>query len=408
MRYPVSETVAPIPARHPDSPLPVPASIRLLATTLRLDPPSDAEFRRLGECLLVGDPLMDAVVEEMFAIGRGPGKALFDQALAHGISSVPDAPPALRALFAEVENPPSWVDPDLLHRGARVLRAGGADGTYVARDVALHGGYLFAGFNQTLLRTGALEKGSNQRFAETTRWAMDVISPGGLAPGGLGHRSTLQVRLIHSFIRRHVSAMPDWDVAAWGLPVNQTDMAATIHGTFIVPVAAASALGMFNSPRNLEAVAHVTRYVGWLIGVQDEFLPTSFRQAARLQYLTLTALATPDETSRRLAMPMAEDPLQWSFGRFQAVRRRIARSQHLSITQGAIGPRAMRQLGLSPYVLPWYQVVRFPINALRSARMHLPGGLDRAARRGDREMQRFMDRLGATDHIGGSVGSLHP
>ena len=57
---------------------------------------------------------------------------------------------------------------------------GGADGMYIARDVALLGGYQFSGFNQTLLRTGALEKGSNQRFAETMQWALDVVDAGGL------------------------------------------------------------------------------------------------------------------------------------------------------------------------------------------------------------------------------------
>ncbi|HJQ07201.1 MAG TPA: oxygenase MpaB family protein [Nocardioides sp.] len=406
MRYPVAGA-RPIPSRHPAAPLPVPASIRLLATTLRVAPATEAEFRRYGEALTEGDPLMDDVVTWMSATGRAQGKALFDRALEHGIASVPNAPAPLRALFEEVESTPDWADVDLLHRGARVLRAGGSDGLYVARDVALHGGYLFSGFNQTLLRTGALEKGSNQRFAETTQWAMDVISPHALLPGGRGFRSTLRVRLIHSFVRRHVAAMPDWDADAWGLPINQTDMAATIHGTFVAPVTAAMALGMFNSPGNLEAVAHLTRYVGWLIGVGDEFLPRSFRDAARLQLLTLSALATPDETSRRLAVPMAEDPMAWRFDRFQGLRRRIARSQHLSVTQGALGPRAMRQLGLSPYVLPWYPVLRFPLNTVRSALMQLPGGLDRAAARGDRQQRAFMARLTSEAAVvGGSVAAL--
>lgn len=408
MRYPVAAGARPIPSRHPAGPLPVPASIKLLATTLRIAPPTAAEFRRYGEALTEGDPLMDEVVAWMSATGRTQGKALFDRALEHGIASVPDAPAPLRALFEEVESTPDWVDEEQLHRATRILRAGGADGMYVARDVSLHGGYLFAGFNQTLLRTGALEKGSNQRYAETTQWALDATVPDGLRPGGPGFTSTLRVRLIHSFIRKHVSAMPDWDADAWGLPINQTDMAATIHGSFIVPVTAAMGLGMFNSPRDLESVAHLTRYLGWLIGVDEEFLPRSFREAVRIQYLTLSALATPDETTRKLAVPMAEDPLLWQFGRFQAVRRRIARSQHLSITQGALGPRAMRQLGLSPYVLPWYPLLRFPLNTVRSLLKQLPGGLDRAARRGRREQERFLARMGATSQIGGSVGGLHP
>lgn len=405
-----TETTGPIssslPRRHPDAPLPVPPAIGLLAGALGIKPPTQAEFRRYGEALTEGDPLMDDLVDWMFRAGRTQGRDLFEQALATGIASVPGAPAPLRALFEEVENPPAWVDGELLDRAARLLRASGADGLYVARDVSLHGGYLFAGFNQTLLRTGALQKGSTQRFAETAQWALDATSPGGLLPGGRGFRSTLRVRLIHSYVRRHVSAMPDWDDQAWGLPVNQTDMAATIHGSFVAPAAAGMVLGLFNTPQGLEAIAHFTRYVGWLIGVDDEFLPRSFRDAVRIQLHTLSALATPDETTRLLAVPMAEDPLQWSFGRWESVRRRIARSQHLSITQGALGPRAMRQLGLSPYVVPWYPLLRFPVNLLGSVLKELPGGLDRAASRGDRQQQACLRRMSPDAEVGASVAAV--
>ncbi len=96
---------------------------------------------------------------------------MFDLALREGIAGVPDAPRPLREFFETVEAIPTWVDWDKVHRGQRALRASGADGLSIARDVALLGGYQFSGFNKTLLRTGALEKGSNRRFAETAQWA---------------------------------------------------------------------------------------------------------------------------------------------------------------------------------------------------------------------------------------------
>ncbi|HWU23228.1 MAG TPA: hypothetical protein VN088_16940, partial [Nocardioides sp.] len=122
MRYPVSSPDRAIPSRHPDHPLPVPAAVGLLARTMRVEPADDAEFRRYGEALTEGDPLMDEVVAWMTATGRTEGKRLFERALTHGIATVPDAPDPLRALFEEVERTPAWVDRDLLDRGARVLR----------------------------------------------------------------------------------------------------------------------------------------------------------------------------------------------------------------------------------------------------------------------------------------------
>ena len=380
-----------IPTRHPDRPRAVPGGIRLSASLLGLGLPTSEQWRNLGEHLTVGDEPMDRLVEWMFVEGIDRTRPMFDRALAHGIDSVPDAPEPLRAFFVRIEAVPDWVDADLLRRGQRALRAGGADGMYVARDVSLLGGYQFSGFNKTLLRTGALEKGSNTRFAETNQWALDVIADGELIPHGVGYQSTIRVRLIHAFVRRHVSAMADWRADEWGLPVNQTDMAATLVGALIAPPLGAMGMGLLTAPADLDAIAHVTRYVGWLIGVDDEWLPHSFRDGIRVLYHTVTALSNPDESSKQLAMPMVNDPLKWHYRTIPGLRRRIARLQHLSITSGYLGPRAMRTLGLPAYVPPWYPLMRIPINLTRSvAALCLPGGRDRAAVRGARQQKAFL------------------
>ncbi|MDG3010592.1 DUF2236 domain-containing protein [Rhodococcus sp. D2-41] len=383
----------PLPTRHPQRPRPVPPAIRLFALALGLREPDAAEFRRLGECLLVADAPADRLVDWMHTVGMSRSRPMFEQALREGVDSVGELRPGdapLRAFFAEVETVPDWVDRDRLRSAARVMRSGGADGLYIARDVALLGGYMFAGFNQTLLRTGALEKGSNKRFAETSQWAIDVISDGGLEPGGVGYRSTVRVRLIHAMVRRHIASMDDWDASAWGVPINQTDMAATLVGALVAPTVGGVGMGIVNRPNEYEAVAHLTRYVGWLIGVQDEFLPTSFRDAIRVLLHTSCALSTPDATTRQLAMPMVEDPLSWHYRTLPGLRRWLARSQHLGITGAFLGPRAMRVLGLPVLTVPWYPLIRTPVNAVRSAAALLPGGRGRAAERGRREQASFM------------------
>ena len=384
----------PVPTRHPARPGPVPAAVRLFATLLRIEAPSAQRWQKLGEHLNVGDEPMDRLVEWMSSTGMEQARPLFDRALTSGIASVPDAPEPLRAFFTEVETTPAWVDWDLLRVGQRAMRRGGADGMYIARDVSLLGGYQFSGFNKTLIRTGALEKGSNKRFAETMQWAMDTFVEGGLAPQGVGYRSTIRVRLIHAFVRRHVAAMPDWRGDEWGLPVNQTDMAATLVGALIAPSAGGLAMGLVLSPREYEAIAHLTRYVGWLIGVDDEWLPRNFRDGIRVLYHTVAALSEPDESTKQLAMPMADDPLQWHYGTLPGVRRRLARAQHLSVTSGFLGPRAMRSLGLSAYVPPWYPLAKLPVNLVRStAALTRRGGLHRAALRGDRQQKALLRRM---------------
>ncbi|OBH18188.1 DUF2236 domain-containing protein [Mycolicibacter terrae] len=388
---------SPIPARHPAAPGAVPFGIRVLAGLLGVAKPTPQRWDEIGAGFNVGDEPMRRLVDWMSSTTEA--RPLFERILAHGLASVPDAPEPLREFFGEFEPIPDWVDLDLVRRGQRALRRGGADGTYIARDVSLLGGYRFSSFNKTLLRTGVLEKGSNKRFAETLQWALDVTAEGGLEPLGVGYQATIRVRLIHEYVRRHVAALPDWRGEEWGLPVNQTDMAATLVGALIAPPAGGLGMGLVLPPAELDAIAHLTRYVGWLMGVHDEWLPRDFRDAIRVLYHTLGALSAPDESTPQLAVPMADDPLQWHYRSMSGVRRRIARAQHLSVTSGFLGPRAMRELGLPGFVLPWYPVLRLPVNLARSlAALTLPGGLDRAALRGRREQEQFMrTMMGAQD-----------
>ncbi|MEU6558630.1 oxygenase MpaB family protein [Nocardia nova] len=382
-----------VPHRHPSTPRRAPG-LRPLAVLLGLGGPSREQWNVLGESLVVGDAAMDELVEWMYREGLAETRVLFDRALREGIAAVPEAPEPLRDFFTEVEKPPSWLDYGAIARAERAFQRGGVDGIYIARDVSFLGGYLASGFNQTLIRTGALEKGPAKRFAETLQWALDVTSDGGMLPRGVGYRSTIQVRLIHALVRRHVAAMPDWRAEEWGLPINQTDMAATLVGALIAPFVGAMSMGVVVSRRELAAAAHLTRYVGWLIGVDEPLLPKDFRDAVRILYHSLSAITNPDETSKQLALPMADDPLTWHYSVLRGLRGRIARAQHLSIAGTFLGPAAMVRLGLPPQWRPWYPMLRVPVNLVRSAiTWTVPGGRERSARRGRRVQAAFLQTL---------------
>jgi hypothetical protein len=350
-----------VPRRHPERPRNI-GGAGGIAKALRIKPPTPQEWELLGRDLLVGDPLADDLVAWMVTTGTKETRPMVDQATAHGIATVPDAPQELRRFFETVEADPPWLDRERINRAPDAFALAGVDGLYIARDVAFLGGYRAAGFNKTLIRTGALQKGSAKRFAETTQWAQRVTRPGGMEKFADGYRATIEVRIIHSFVRRHLLASDDWDLDEWGLPINQTDMAATMVGAMLTPFIAGMALGLLPSRRELEDVTHVSRYTGWLMGVEDRWLPTSYRDAVRILTHTLMSILEPDETTRIMAEPMGNDPLGWHFkGPFKGVRRRIARSQHLSITSAVLGPRAMASLGL-PMTAPWYPLIKAPFN----------------------------------------------
>ena len=163
---------------------------------------------------------------------------------------------------------PTWVDPERLQEGARLSGIAGLTGLDVLRDFALVAGYQASAINRTLILTKALEKGQQRRIAETTKWWVDCTRPGGLARYADGFKSTLQVRLIHALVRRHLRASPEWDQGMYGLPINQGDMQATNLGFSVVYLLAQRALGVIITRAEGAAVMHLWRYIGWLMGVE--------------------------------------------------------------------------------------------------------------------------------------------
>src|SRR5262245_58628158 len=182
---------------------------------------------RVGRHLYGVDALADAAVAALEALPKGEGWRLFEQGLAHGAAAIPDAPPALRALIADAEQVPAWVDWDVCDRGgAMLLRAGPLGGAVLGtRSLVL--GYASPGGNKPLVFSGRLKEQAGRRLNETARFVQAVCRPGGMRPFGEGWQITLKVRLIHAQVRRMLLASSRWDHGAWGHPINQHDLAGT-------------------------------------------------------------------------------------------------------------------------------------------------------------------------------------
>jgi hypothetical protein len=337
---------------------------RFSAALLRNGEPTPAEWDRLGRALLRGDAQMDAVVGWMASEGIGKGRALFEQALEHGIASVPDAPAPLKEFFALYDVPPEWLDMTLLERGAEVGRMQGNMGTYILRDGALMGGYQAPGFNKVLVMTGALNKGPAKRLAETAQWWLDCTEAGAMGRFGQGFKSTLRVRLIHALVRRHVAEAPDWDVAEDGIPLNQLDMAATQLAFGPLYLLGARTLGLIITREEGRAVMHLIRYAGHLMGIEDELLPWTEQEGRRMLYhMLLSVVGRPDDAGRQLAASLANEPLARPYGRW---RKHFTREAHLSVNVFFLGLRGMENLGLPRRYIPWFPLVTMPFNAARS------------------------------------------
>ncbi|QLY30342.1 oxygenase MpaB family protein [Nocardia huaxiensis] len=232
------------------------------------------------------DPVAEAFVDEVYLGDIGPkaGRAMLDQALAHGVDSVPDAPPSLIRLFEEFETAPDWLDLDLVEQGARVFRRWGTSVFSFATTSTLEM-YSESSIAKPLSYAGgyAGDK-AHKRQLETVRFWIDVSDPGGLAPGARGRQTAMRVRIMHVFIRRKLMQRPEWDYDAWGVPISVGDATLTLMGGSVVPGLALWSVGHQTTKPEIEATLHFWRYVGHLLGVQPAWYPRDFREAVQLMF----------------------------------------------------------------------------------------------------------------------------
>lgn len=248
------------------------------------DPIAPPELvRQLAHGYYDADPIAEAFVDEVYG-GLGPveGRRLLDQAIEHGVDSISDAPASMRALFAEFERVPDWVDWDLVDRGAALQRRYGPSFISFA-GVGTLTAYTENSIAKPLALTGAYTGDTAlNRFMETARFIIDFSNPDGLRPGGAGRATAMRVRVMHVFIRRRLIDHPEWDLEAWGVPISQSDALITLMAGSLVPAVALHVLGYRTTKPEIEAMMHHQRYTGHLLGVHPRWYPSDVREGIQL------------------------------------------------------------------------------------------------------------------------------
>lgn len=310
---------------------------------------------RLAPYLYAVDPLADAVVQALEGRPAEAGSALVDRLLAEGPEAVPGAPAVLRDLYEFARMVPPWVDWEAIERGGRLLRRAAVLGGMVLGARALVLGYASPGGNKPLVFSGRLREQAGRRLNETSRFVQAVTSAGGLRPGGDGVLITLKVRLMHAKVRHMLLASGRWQPELWGAPINQHDMAATTLLFSQITVEGLRILGLHITAEEGDDYMHLWRYVGHLIGVAPELVPTSEREAVRLRDLIHATQAAPDDDSRALVHALLHSGEQVGSAE-QRVRARRFRVFVEGVCRGLVGDTLADQLAVPR--TPWSTAVR--------------------------------------------------
>lgn len=261
--------------------------------------PHITKAEHMAPLLTAGDPLADAVIAELDLHGA-PARHTLDAGLRRGLAGLDEQPPeAVAALLKQVETPPSWVDPLMLHRGDVVsLSVPPLWFGLCTVTSALAHTYASPAAARMLMRTGRPHQTVLRQIVDAGVWARHTIRPGGLLRGGAGHVATVEARLRHARLR--ATALTDWDMGMPGLPIGRLDMARTWLGFTLVAHRALAAVGIDVTGEEERQFYGYWAYVAHLLGVDGSLYGAVVDHAGarRLQDLLDAMAPSPDDTSR--------------------------------------------------------------------------------------------------------------
>ncbi len=336
--------------------------------------PTAGQMADIRRHMKMGDPLADAVVAMYKELPTGQGRKLLDQALGQGIDSVENPPQALVNLFAQLDDEPIWLDRDKLRLGCDVSRRVGPSGELVLRNLALMGGYLGAAAAKPLVFTGQLDSKTSRRLVETGKFWMDVTTVGGLERNNEGFKSAVRVRMMHAQVRAMLRQSNKWSMA-WGEPLNQWDSMATILEFSSIFLVGLRSLGFIFTKQEREAVIHLWRYIGYLMGVEERILPANETDSMRALYHVIATICDPDEDSKALGQALANAPLQYAGdARWQQWLAQTEKTLRIGYTRFILGDKAGDDLGLPDTFAKYLWPAQVPLRVgSELVRMAVPG-----------------------------------
>ncbi len=346
--------------------------------------------------LMRGDPLADAFASDCAKIGRATGMAMLARWLdGEPIDSIEGAPDSLRALAAQVEATPAYVNFEQIDRGAAAFSRNAREAGIALSTTSLVSGYNNSSASKPLIVTGRFSEMAPVRAIETSMWVFSVGRPGGLHRDSEGFKRTIRVRMIHAFVRRHILSSVEWDTHRDGVPINQADLAYTVVEFMWLPVRSVQRLGIYYTPEDLEAIYALWRYMGYLMGVDEDLLVRNGREAQSLENLHMALSPPPDDDCRLLTHVLLTDvlavDLKQASGAIGLVGRRYGRQFVQGLTRAFVGKSIADNLDIDDTAWQYLPKVVSPaMNVVSRLRYLVPGANDRRMRRSLAEVDNLL------------------
>jgi hypothetical protein len=235
----------------------------------------------LNECRQKGDDTADALIANVFA--EGTQANLFAMLKLERLALLAQPESAVKTFLLASTEKPTWFAVDRLHNGQRLFEAYALEMMTLLGAMALPYCYAASPGNKALYLSDKMRSMPGKRLMDTAAFVIAVLTPGNLTEKEIGVTHINRVRLIHALSRYYVQRHPEWK-AEFGIPINQEDMAGTNLAFSYIILMGLIQSGFAISKQQKEDFTYAWRYIGYVMGINEDLLPSSFAEAAQLTY----------------------------------------------------------------------------------------------------------------------------
>ena len=234
----------------------------------------------LDNARLQGDTPVDDFIKSIFANPEEKVKLLNRLKELHFNSQLAAPPFEIPASSKQL---PAWADQKLMKAGAEFFALHAASIMQLLGLLSLPYCYAAANGAMVLYLSERIKTDTAKRLTETAAFVWEVMAPDAFTVEGKGFASIYKVRLMHAAARYYAIKSGKWN-DAWGVPVNQEDMAGTNLSFSLIVVRGLRDMGFAVAYEEQLAYIHLWNVIGNLMGLEESLLSINGKQALDLEH----------------------------------------------------------------------------------------------------------------------------
>lgn len=229
------------------------------------------------------DPLADEVISVYFPDRKAQLNELLAGIKTNAFEMDKEADQSLVRLVNDIQEHRENIDSRELAVGQKLFDKYASDCMLLLGFLSLPYCYAAANGAEVLVRSERIINEPEKRLSETAQFVFDVMAKDAFTDEGKGAVSILKVRLMHAAVRWYIIRSNTWNPTAFGLPVNQEDMAGTNLSFSLMVIRGLRRLGRKVNAQEALGYIQYWNTIGRMLGLDEQLLPQNNKEAFLLE-----------------------------------------------------------------------------------------------------------------------------